>query len=798
MNSILLVLAAALPSAARDTLRPDPADALMAPGFAAAVAVVGDQVLVGRARATTSPPQSVGAIHVFRLEGGAWAESASFASSETKLGDGFGAAIAGGGSLVAVGAPRAADGAGAVYLFSRGRDGWTETLRLVLPEGREGDLFGATLDLDGNTLVVGAPGRDSARGAAYAFRRSGDAWGAAAPIGQGIETGDRYGTALDLAGDRLIVGAPGALGGFGGQARGAKPGGAFVYKESNDRWIEEGHLTVSDSIQALGAAVALLGGSAFASTPLADGNSGQVIEFRRQGDAWTRAAAIPSGAASGSRFGIGLATADGQLLVTAFGNPRQPGGVFVYGKEGESWAQRQSLSSGGPFGDAFGNTVATGNGLLLVTAPGADFGEGKVYAFRKDGGSWVEAGSLVDNPSAMTAVTGSEVRCAEDREAAGFQCQNVDLLAFLPNAALGAGRGVRLNDIWGWTDPETQREYALVGRMDGTSFVDITDPSNPRYLGDLPLHEGARPSIWRDIKVYQDHAFIVADLAGQHGMQVFDLRQLRSAAGPPVTFQETANYDKIASAHNIVINEESGYAYPVGNSGGGETCGGALHMIDIRTPAEPKFAGCFADPATGFQRTGYTHDAQCVTYKGPDTRYTGREICFNASENALGIADVTDKSAPKAVASAAYPNVSYAHQGWLSEDHKYFYLDDELDELRGRSPMTRTLVWDISKLDEPVLAGEVQGATAASDHNMYVRGHYLFQSNYVAGLRVLDIADPTNPVEVGYFDTVGGDNIAGFDGSWSNYPYFPSGTIVVTSVREGLFIVRHRPERPVP
>jgi len=112
--------------------------------------------------------------------------------------------------------------------------------------------------------------------------------------------------------------------------------------------------------------------------------------------------------------------------------------------------------------------------------------------------------------------------------------------------------------------------------------------------------------------------------------------------------------------------------------------------------------------------------------------------------------------------------------------------------------MTRTLVWDVTTLDEPVLAREFQGATGASDHNMYVRGRYLFQSNYVAGLRVLDIADPINPREVGYFDTVGGDNRAGFDGSWSNYPYFPSGTIVVTSVREGLFIVRHRPERPVP
>jgi choice-of-anchor B domain-containing protein len=495
---------------------------------------------------------------------------------------------------------------------------------------------------------------------------------------------------------------------------------------------------------------------------------------------------------------MALAAGGGTVLVTSVGTQQVAGAVHVFGRDGAQWSERQLLTSGGLPGEAFGAVLALAGELLLVGAPGADFGEGKVVAYRRErSGTWAESGILIDPPKALPAVTKAEVKCAEG-EAAGFKCQDVDLLAFLPNAAIGAKRGIRLNDLWGWTDPETEREYALVGRMDGTSFVDVTDASNPIYLGDLPMHQGARANIWRDIKVYKNHAFIVADGAGPHGMQVFDLTQLRNVASPPVTFQETAHYDRIASAHNIAINEETGFAYPIGNSMGGETCGGALHMIDIRNPREPTFAGCYADPATGFQRTGYTHDAQCVTYKGPDTRFTGREICFNSSENALGIADVTDKKAPKPIASAAYPNVSYAHQGWLSDDQKYFYLDDEGDEVTGRAAMTRTLVWDLSKLDEPVLVKEFMGTTPASDHNLYVKGRYVFQSNYVAGLRVLDIVDPANPVEVGYFDTVGGDNVAGFDGSWSNYPYFKSGTIIVTSVREGLFIVKHRPRQPVP
>ena len=146
------------------------------------------------------------------------------------------------------------------------------------------------------------------------------------------------------------------------------------------------------------------------------------------------------------------------------------------------------------------------------------------------------------------------------------------------------GAGIMVNDIWGWTDPLTGIEYALVGRMDGMAFISLEDPARPVYVGQLLRPHLASVSAWRDVKVYADHAFVVADAARQHGLQVFDLRQLRDVAEPPVTFEETARYDRIASAHNIVINEESGFAYAVGNSAGGETCGGGLHMIDIHDP----------------------------------------------------------------------------------------------------------------------------------------------------------------------------------------------------------------------
>ena len=181
-------------------------------------------------------------------------------------------------------------------------------------------------------------------------------------------------------------------------------------------------------------------------------------------------------------------------------------------------------------------------------------------------------------------------------------CRDIDLMAFLPHGEIGGGSG---NDIWGWTDPLTGREYALVGRSTGTAFVDISNPSQPVYVGNLPTHTVS--STWRGIKVFADHAFIVSE-ALNHGMQVFDLTQLRDVASPPVTFAETAHYAGFGSTHTLAMNTRTGFAYAAGT----RTCEGGLHVVDVRTPAAPRAAGCFSFD-------GYTHETQCVVYDGPDT-----------------------------------------------------------------------------------------------------------------------------------------------------------------------------------
>ena len=552
-----------------------------------------------------------------------------------------------------------------------------------------------------------------------------------------------------------------------------------------------------DAQTGLGSDIALAGEVALVSAPGLLGGIGMVFSYELLDGDWRMADLVsPFVADQGGQFGQSLSF-DGRTAWIGAPGAGGTGRSYAFVRDADSgeWMEARRLAVDETGRAAFGSTVAANGDWAVASALGVDYSAGAAYVFQRTDSGWSPRGRVAGDVLGMESITGDEVACSDDGEAAAFDCQSVDLLSFLPVSAMGAGRGVRTNDVWGWTDPETGHEIVLVGMTDQTAFVDVTNPGDPVYLGRLPMSDGANGSSWRDMKVYRDHMYVVSDGAGPHGMQVFDLTRLRGVdPSDPQTFTPDARYDQINSSHNIVINEETGFAYAVGAGGGGETCGGGLHMIDIRTPKSPTFAGCFQDTSTGRQRTGYSHDAQCVLYKGPDSDYAGREICFGSNETALSIADVTDKADPVAVAMASYPNVGYSHQGWVSQDHAYFFMNDELDELGGGVPSTRTLVWDISDLDDPVLVKEHFSENHASDHNLYVLGSTMYQSNYVSGLRVLDVSDPVNPVQVGFFDTVPyGEDGPGFNGSWSNYPFFRSGIVVVTSGREGLFVVRYRP-----
>lgn len=356
--------------------------------------------------------------------------------------------------------------------------------------------------------------------------------------------------------------------------------------------------------------------------------------------------------------------------------------------------------------------------------------------------------------------------------AGDFACDGVALLSRVPIETMEGNSG---NDLWGWVDPQTSREYALMGMDNGTAFIDVSEPESPVFLGRLPTE--THNSAWRDIKVYEDHAYVVADNAGSHGLQVFDLTRLRDQTVSQ-TFVADHVYVEFGNAHNLAINESSGFAYVVGS----DTCEGGLHTIDLSMPTNPLFMGCHA--------ASHTHDTQCVNYDGPDERYQGKEICFSSNYEELEIVEISSKSSPITLSTATYADLSIVHQGWLTEDHRYFLLGDEGDE-GTYGTNTRTHVFDVSDLEVPRYVYAFEHDTEATDHNLYVLGDRVFEANYSVGLQILEFSDLSKQdlKTVASFDTYPDhDNVAQI-GAWSVYPYLPSRLILVSDINNGLFVL---------
>ncbi|CAO1601301.1 hypothetical protein XANCAGTX0491_004968 [Xanthoria calcicola] len=379
-----------------------------------------------------------------------------------------------------------------------------------------------------------------------------------------------------------------------------------------------------------------------------------------------------------------------------------------------------------------------------------------------------------------------------------YSCDKVDMLSFLSHSQMGSSTKEG-NDIWGWTSPDG-REFGAVGQTDGTAFVEIGKTGTLKYVGRLPTQTVSSP--WRDMKVVNGYVYIGSE-ARDHGLQVFDMRKLLSVKGAPKTFSIqndlTAWYRGFGSSHNIVAHEEKNMIYAVGTSRS-SSCKGGLFMLDVSVPANPTSPGCVSSD-------GYVHDAQCVVYNGPDTQYLGKEICFNYNEDTLTIVDVTNKQSPRQISRTPYAGSAYTHQGWLtsSTDMTFLLLDDELDEQDGTgiaaNGRTTTYIFNITALAAPRHTGIYQSPVKSIDHNQYVKAGLSYQSNYNSGLRIVDVrsveADPTGAgfKQVGFFDVHPEDDAQGgvveFSGSWSVYPYFRSGVLLVNSIERGVFALRY-------
>ncbi|MEM7261328.1 MAG: choice-of-anchor B family protein, partial [Planctomycetota bacterium] len=344
-----------------------------------------------------------------------------------------------------------------------------------------------------------------------------------------------------------------------------------------------------------------------------------------------------------------------------------------------------------------------------------------------------------------------------------FPSRNVELMGQLRMRTFGSG-----SDCWGYTSP-SGREYALVGFNRGVVVAEVTAPTKPRVVQTFV----GVSSVWRDIKVYRDHAYVSNEERG--GLLIFDLSEIDRGL---IATSETLEGGH--TSHNLAVDEVSGFLYRLANTRPQD----GMNVFDVSTPGEPQLVGSWHDR--------YIHDAQVVTYTSG--KFQGRQIAFCAANRTPGggsprldVLDVTDKSDIRRIDSVQYDGSVFAHQVWLTEDRRYLYLNDELDEIERRT-RTRGFIFDVEDVDNPRYLRSFTNGSRAVDHNMYVDGDLLFAANYRSGLRLFDISTPTEPQEIGFFDTYPPNDNADIGGLWSAYPFLPSGTVIGSDRDEGILL----------
>jgi hypothetical protein len=451
-------------------------------GFGRAVAVVEGDVLVGEAERGLGP----GIVYVYRRNGSAWAEAAKIMGSD-KPGDGFGSSLDADGRTLIVGAASQTDGA--AYIYERGASGeWRQVARLAPQE--DAGYFGFSVALRGDVALVGAPLAEDQKGAVYAFRRGPSGWMPARKFTAADGGAQTYfGLVIAFDGTTALVTSP--------------TRGVYAYRYESERWRETGKLSVS-GVQAqaqFGAALLLRDNQAFVGTAGHSDGVGSVFLFRPDASGvWAAAGEIKPKDPGQQRFGAALALDGERLWIGAPGAADGRGAIYAYSLQTSDWRLNESVqhTEAGP-NDNLGGTVAFGAGVLVSGMTGADHGAGKVAIYQSAAPSgWSVAATVFGEEDEIDPIKGRATECTNGK-AAIFECNGTTLLAFLPINAIGGERGVQLSGIWGWTDAHSGKEYALVGRTDGVAFVDVTDPVNPIYVGQMLRTKGSPSSSWREI-----------------------------------------------------------------------------------------------------------------------------------------------------------------------------------------------------------------------------------------------------------------------------------------------------------
>ena len=336
----------------------------------------------------------------------------------------------------------------------------------------------------------------------------------------------------------------------------------------------------------------------------------------------------------------------------------------------------------------------------------------------------------------------------------------MSLLGHYDVDTLPQASGYAYNDCWGFTDCGG-REYAILGSARYVHFFDLQDPFNPLEVAAIG---GGATTLWREMRTFGQRAYTVCDNCDE-GLLVFDLSQLPDTV---VKTNQTTGFFK--SSHTLFIDEEAGWLYAAGT----DFNNNGLVILDLNSdPDNPVQIGNPVLPG------GYVHDM-----------YVRDNIGFcSHGNNGYYVYDFSNPQNPLLLGTLTnYPQDGYNHSSWMTPDGQYMVMCDETwNKSVKMVDVSNPSDMHVTDLFRSALLGPADTASIA--HNPLVRENFAFISYYHDGVQVFDISDPTNVQQVAWYDThPANTNYSGFQGCWGVFAFLPSGTILGSDMKNGLFI----------
>jgi uncharacterized repeat protein (TIGR01451 family) len=429
----------------------------------ASVSISGDTVILGTYYEDAPGGQNAGAAYVFVRSGTVWTQEQELFAPDGAAFDWFGYSVAVSGDTAAVGAnndatPGGGAGAGSVYVFLRSGSLWSLQQKLEASDGGADDVFGQSVSIFGDTLVVGAYYDDTTggenAGSAYVFVRSGTVWAEQQKLlASDAAAFDSFGGSVAVSGDLAVVGAI-----FDDTVGGEDAGSAHVYVRSGANWIEQQELITSGleaANDSFGWSVAISGDTALVGAPQDDmtgaTDRGSAYVFVRSGTLWTEEQRlVASDGAAGDFFGWSVALSADTAVVGAPGcdtaGGSDAGSAYVFVRPGTEWVEQQKLqASDGAASDGFGGSVAVSGDTALVGAASDAAQTGAAYAFVRSGTAWSQQQKLLASDAATGDLFGASVAISGDTALVGASLDDT-------GAGVDAGAAyvfVRSGTLWG-------------------------------------------------------------------------------------------------------------------------------------------------------------------------------------------------------------------------------------------------------------------------------------------------------------------------------------------------------------